>query len=264
MLSTASPKKKISSNQLMKKVIAHWILLLLAGSCALAEEDDDPFCESGEANTPKVVRVQVEYVEMSHEDLTKLLFLDKPESLDATNLRKTVQAMVEKKQAKIIDTQMVTMPSGEKSTSDSRHEFIYPTEYEGPASADDIKKAIEQAPAFPSNPATPTAFETRNVGSSLEAEVAVDAENRLVDFRVRTEFIWYTGDVVWQEWKVKKGKRLTVKMPNFYTVEVDGSGFSVSGKYYLFSVVSPKDVKGAVDVDRKVMIFVKCDVMEAK
>lgn len=86
----------------------------------------------------------------------------------------------------------------------------------------------------------------------------------MIDFRVVSEFLWHTGDVVWQEWEVEKGKNLTVKMPDFYVISVNGTGVCISAQYSLFSVLSPKDAKGEVDPDRKVMVFVKCDVMVVK
>ena len=243
------------------------VLLAVSFSFSFAGESDDPFSDSYESSenyVPKMVRVQVEYVEMSHVELTKLLFLAKPEIADTTDLRKNVQAMVEKNEAKVIDTQMVSVPTGQKATSESKHEFIYPTEYEGPSPEAALKKAIDYGSSFPSNPATPTAFETRNLGSSFEAEATVGEDNQVIDFRVSSEFLWHTGDVVWQEWEVENGKSLTVKMPDFYVVAVNGSGVCISGQYSLLSVVSPKGAKGEVDPDRKVMVFVKCDVMEVK
>ena len=58
------------------------------------------------------------------------LFLAKPASADATELRKQVQDMVSKNEAKVLETQITVARSGRKATSESIHEFIYPTEYE--------------------------------------------------------------------------------------------------------------------------------------
>src|SRR5687768_7665363 len=63
-----------------------------AGNSQEAEAPDDAF--DPDINAPRLVQVQVEYVEMSHEALTKLLFLAKPASADATKLRQQVQEMV--------------------------------------------------------------------------------------------------------------------------------------------------------------------------
>ena len=38
----------------------------------------------------------------------------------------------------------------------------------------------------------------------------------------------------------------------------------ITGQYMLVGAVSPKDAKGEVDLTRKVMVFVKCDVLTMK
>lgn len=43
-------------------------------------------------NAPKLIRVQVEFIEMAHKDLTRLMMDDKSETADATALRMKVQA----------------------------------------------------------------------------------------------------------------------------------------------------------------------------
>lgn len=60
-----------------------------AGKTASAEPAPDPF--DPDIGAPKLIRVQVEFVEVPHETLTKLLFLAKPASADATPLRQQVQ-----------------------------------------------------------------------------------------------------------------------------------------------------------------------------
>ncbi|MBG7607708.1 MAG: hypothetical protein IZT59_06755 [Verrucomicrobia bacterium] len=53
-------------------------------------------------------------------------------------------------------------------------------------------------------------------------------------------------------------------MPDFYIIQINAGISCVSGQYTLISVVSPKNTKGEVNSERKVMIFVKCDAMEVK
>ncbi len=81
---------------------------------------------------PALVQVQAEFIELSHETLTELLFLSEPANPSSTDLRKKVQELVRKKEAKIIETQIVTCRDGEKATTESIQEKIYPTEYEPP------------------------------------------------------------------------------------------------------------------------------------
>jgi len=217
-----------------------------------AQEDADLFALVGSHAKPeliKVARVQVEYIEVSQEDLTKLLSLEKPETSDATELRKKVQLMVEKKEAKVIDTQLDIVRSGAKSNSGSTHQFIYPSEYETSSSQEELLRRLEDSnrATFPVNFATPASFDRRNVGSAFEAQATIREGSRVVEFHVVSEYDWHTGNTVWHQREAENGKKLTISVPDFYQIAVKSSGYSVSGQYTLLSVVSPKNVNGEVD-----------------
>lgn len=228
-----------------------------------AEEPDifDP-----DANAPKQLQVQVEFVEMSHEALTKLLFLAKPKSADATELRKQVQDMVSKNEAKVLETQIIISRSGQKATSESIHEFIYPTEYEITSMDEKAKEAMQKAmlSSFPVGPAVPTAFETRNIGSALEIEPTLGEDNRTIDLRFLPEISYHTGNTVWHEGKDTNANPFKIAMPDFHILRISTAITCINGQYMLAGVISPKDAKGETDMTRKVMVFVKCDVLAVK
>ncbi|MCX6875869.1 MAG: hypothetical protein NTW21_18970 [Verrucomicrobia bacterium] len=208
------------------------------------------------ASSPKLVQVQAEYIELSHESLTKL-FLAKPASADATKLREQLQDMVAKNDAKVLETQILVVKTGQKATAESIHETIYPTEY-----ADSMfnKRLKDPPPTI----CDPTAFETRNVGNTLEIEPTLDNDNKTIDLRFNPELIWSTGDTVWHEGKDSLGNSVKKSVPNFYVIRLNTAIICIKGQYMLASVQSPKDAKGEVDMTRKVMIFVKCDVLSVK
>jgi hypothetical protein len=218
-----------------------------------------------DANSPRLIQVQVEYVELSHETLTKLLFLRSPKSADATELRKQVQELVSKNEAKVLETQIVVSKSGQKATAESYHEFIYPTEYKlssGPT--EEAKSNTEATISYPHNPATPTAFEPRNVGGTLEIEPTLGSDNRTIDLRFVPEFLWHTGNTVWHEGKDTIGNPFKISMPDFYLVRMNTSITCIDGQYNFVATLSPKNDKGEVDTNRKLMVFVKCDVLTIK
>lgn len=235
----------------MKRILALCFPSLLAASLINAQEPA----------IPNVVRTQVEYIAMPKEDLTRLLMEDKAPSLDATDLRAKVQAMVDGKQAEIIDTQSVVSDSGTMASSVSTHEFVYPTEYEPPGlpCGGSPEKTISDS--FRNFLGTPTAFETRDLGSVLNVDATVGKDTRIVRFTITSLFTWHTGDTVWQKWKGLGDAELNIRMPDFYVIKVNTGSFCMDGKPALLSVLSPKDEKGEVDPDRKVMVFVKCDVL---
>ncbi|MGJ8644181.1 MAG: hypothetical protein ACSHX9_12300 [Luteolibacter sp.] len=223
------------------------------------EGDYDPFC-SDEDYQPMMIRVQTEFIEMAHKDLTRVMMEDKSKTSDATGLRMKVQDMVDEDKAKVIDTQLVISRSGEKSTAESRSEFIYPTEYEPPSFDDEFSEEMKEN-IFPVNPSNPTAFETRNLGSLLECEAVLGEDNQIVDLRVFPSIVWHTGNTVWNESKDELGNVSKVSMPEIYALEVKTGISIIAGQYCLLGIVSPKGAEGQMDADRKVMVFVKCQVL---
>ena len=267
-----------------------WILPILcvaSGVLVLAEEAvPDPFDKDGggvqgsqvdpfdpDINAPRYVQVQVEFVEMAHEDLTKLLFLSKPESSDATELRKTVGEMVRKDEASVLETMMVVARSGEKATGEGIREFIYPTEYEPPEVPNEVDIPDKESGLTPEEiklmwmlrtPATPTSFETRNLGNTLEVAPNIGAKGRIIDLNFCPEVVWHTGNTVWVETRDGLGNVSKIQMPEFYKLSVNTAITCIDGQYNLVAVLSPKDQNGVTDSSRKVMVFVKCDVLIVK
>lgn len=205
----------------------------------------DPFAPASEnpadeaPPVPTQVQVQVEYVEMSHEALTKLLFLAKPTTADATALRQHVQDMVSKNEAKVLETQIVVARSGQKARSESIHEFIYPTEYEEPELPCNTSKSTV---IWHSGP-VPTAFETRNLGSNLEIEPTAGDDDRTIDLRFTPELVWHTGNITWHEGKDAMGNTFHVQMPDMYTLRLSTALTCISGQYTFAGIVSPKTTR---------------------
>jgi hypothetical protein len=224
----------------------------------------DPFDPETEA--PKHVRAQLEYIDLSHKDLTRLMMQEKTTRSDATALRMKVQDMVDKNVAKVIDTQMVVSRLGQKSTTESRKELIYPTEYEStsPAPTSEDDKAVKEVPkpvGSGYNAALPSCFETRNVGSSFEIEPNIGENNKIIDIRFLYHYVWHTGNTTWHETKSPEKNVYKIETPDFYLINIDTSVTTIAGQYFLAGVVSPKDAKGQADPERKVMVFLKCDVL---
>jgi len=244
------------------------LLVGLVCPCVLSADESD-------AHLPRQVQVQVEFVELDHKKLTKLLFLSKPEVADATPLRETVAEMVKKDEAEVLETMIVVARSGEKATSESIREFIYPTEYEPPEIPDEVNVPGEPKGKGVSpeelkwmgmlrTQFTPTAFETRNLGGTLEVAPEIADDGKHVSLRFAPEIVWHTGNTVWAEDKDPAGNVSKVQMPQMYTLRVNTAITCIDGQYNLVAVLSPKDQDGVTDLSRKVMVFVKCDVVLVK
>jgi len=219
-------------------------------------------------HAPNQTQVQVEFVEMSHEALTKLFFMAKPGSANAGKLRQQVQDMVVKNEAKVLETQIICAKSGLKATAESIHEFIYPTEYEPPqipvTLTSDNKEGSPLGTSGPKHPFLPTAFETRNLGSTIEIEPTIGEGDNNIDLRFIPELVYHTGNTIWLEHKDEKGNVSKIQMPNLCTLRLNTQLTCKDGQYTLAGTVSPKDAKGEIDMTRKVMIFVKCDILTVR
>ena len=120
-----------------------------------------------------------------------------------------IRAMNQKKGADILISPSVVAKTGQKATIDVAREFLYPTEFDPP----ELPQQVGQVPvggntflvgdnsAAPITPATPTAFEMRKVGVSLEVEPVISENGREVDLILTptlTEFegfIDYASDI---------------------------------------------------------------------
>jgi hypothetical protein len=235
-------------------------------------EGSDPFAAADPTDLkpqpPLQVQIQVEFIEMSHKALTKLLFLANPDATNGTALRTKLQAMVETGEAEVLDTQVVVSKSGQRSINESIHEFIYPTEYEGPRlpsfSGSSGPSPLERASIITGENAIPTAFATRNLGGSLVVEPAFGEGGRLVELQLVPELVWHTGNTIHLEKKDALGHVSKVEMPDIYAIRLDTTVTCVAGQYLMASVLSPKNANGEVDMTRKVMVFVKCDVLSVR
>ena len=213
-----------------------------------------------------MIHVQVEYIGVTHEQLTELTFMRKPKA-DETDLRQQVQGLVKKGEAKIVETMLGVVTSGQKLTTQSVREFIYPTEYE-PAelpntvridgrggegvSTEDLSRLI--------TPPTPTAFDTRNVGSTLEFEATVLTDGT-VDLRIAPEMVANTGNTSWLVMKDPMENKHEILMPVFYTNLINVRLTIQDGSYALAATLTPKGKNGEVDYEQKMMVFVKADVV---
>ena len=106
----------------------------------------------------------------------------------------------------------------------------------------------------------PTAFDTRNLGSTLEIEPTVSSDGKIIDLRLVPEIVYHVGNQVWTEWKGEHGNS-PVQMPTFYALRVNTAVTLDDGKYLLAAALSPKNKEGSTDFTRKLMVFVKADVI---
>lgn len=178
------------------------------------------------------------------------------QQLGDSELYKQLVATVEKETVRQELLVMVRGKSGQKSTTEGISEEIYPTEYqpaplpesvgsEPPSPTTDSSK-----PAVPSKlpasrperfPATPTAFDTRNVGTTLEIEPTL-GEGLIVDLRIVPETVTFVGRESW-------GQGLSLaEMPVFEAQRINTAITSQLNQPFLLGTISRPPVS-KVDKD---------------
>ncbi|MGB6222558.1 Amuc_1098 family type IV pilus outer membrane protein [Haloferula sp.] len=113
-----------------------------------------------------------------------------------------MRGLSQKKGSDLMTAPSVTARSGEKATIEIIREFIYPTEYEPPELPNSVGGGFGGgggglvgggSQSFPVTPATPTSFETRNTGVTLEIAPNIGANNFVIDLNFAPEIVEFEG-----------------------------------------------------------------------
>ncbi len=121
-----------------------------------------------------------------------------------------MRGLSQKKGVDLMTAPSVTARSGQKATIEVIREFIYPTEYEPPELPTSVGSGNNNnggvinpitglltggggGGSFPVTPATPTAFETKNTGVTLEIEPTIGENDFVIDLRFLPEIVEFEG-----------------------------------------------------------------------
>lgn len=213
-------------------------------------------------NKPKQVRIYVETIEITALEYADLMTTP-TKSSNHTALRNALLEKVAKGEAKLISNQSLVAMSGQRSTVESIREYIYETEYE-PGETISLKdgdsaKTIEN---FPVMPPTPTAFETRNLGYTLQVEPTIGEDVKVVSVTFKRESVEHVDENLKAEWKTKYAD-VKLQMPIFYTLRADTSVVLFDGEFLLVNSYSPEK-NGKTDHMRKLLQFVRAEILDKK
>lgn len=111
-----------------------------------------------------------------------------------------LRGLAQKRGTDLMTAPSVTARSGQKATIEVIREFIYPTEFEPPELPNSVGVTSGilgvgggSTSSFPVTPATPTAFETRNTGVTLEIEPTIGDNDFVIDLRFLPEIVEFEG-----------------------------------------------------------------------
>ncbi len=113
-----------------------------------------------------------------------------------------LRALNQKKGTDLLTAPQVTTRSGQRAKVEVIREFIYPTEFEPPEIPQDFGGGGslfggggtgQAGGGFPVTPTTPTAFDTRNTGVTLEVEPILSGDGYTIDLTLAPEVVEFEG-----------------------------------------------------------------------
>ncbi len=118
-----------------------------------------------------------------------------------------IRALNQKKGVDLLSAPRVTTKSGQRAVIEIIREFRYPTEFDPPqipqnfggnqgnnGGGGGLGTVISVAPSsFPVTPTTPTAFETRNTGVTLEVEPVIGPDGYTIDLNLVPQVVEFEG-----------------------------------------------------------------------
>lgn len=266
------------------RVVAVSTLVLL--SAAVAQEKR----EKKAAPKPKPVEelgILVEYIEVDHRVANKLVRDHAKQAHDAAELRKKLDDLIDDGEALLVETAWLRTRSGQRGKTESIREEIYPTEYDPaeipntpggvvtptpPVKDDSDKRERGKGNAPPPQvvprsdrplsglmtSANPTAFETRNIGTTLEVDAVVSDDGETIDLNLAPELVTLLGN----RYFTREGFEETaygvdhIRMPLFYAIKTTTQVRVRPGKVNLLGLHKPHG-----DGDRRILVILQVDLI---
>ena len=107
-----------------------------------------------------------------------------------------VRALNQKKGVDLLSAPRVTTKSGQRAVIEIVREFRYPTQFDPPKIPDAVGSTSGQiggTTSIPITPTTPTGFETRNTGVTLEVEPVVGPDGVTIDLNLVPQVVEFEG-----------------------------------------------------------------------
>lgn len=202
------------------------------------------------------VRVTTQIVEVPHGAYTEWT---RGAAVDGAGLHGLSMERVGEGEARIIDTTFVTCLSGEQASTEAISELIFPTEYWWPDGWGSLppRRLLKPKQTLEPRPQTVTAFETRNVGVTLEIRPTV--EGGRVELFASIEKDDLLELTTWKEDRDMWGDAST-RFPRFRTLRQSPGLDLEPGRFELVGVMNPKPVKVPA-ADKRWLVFVRAEVL---
>jgi len=220
---------------------------------------DDPFAAPEDLSLPRMIRVHAEFIEMPHATYTALMAKPRSGSNDS-DLRQKCTDLIASGEARLVESLMANVIPGQNATAESIGEYVYPAEYDPPGIGDRIEDLTKYFIRPAGSPPSWPSYETKNTGSTFEVEAQIDNNAPIVDLRFSPTIISLSGKTVWSTWKNKETS-IDTTTPFFYVLSARTGVSVVASEPFFVSALSPQDAQGYMDSSRKIMLFVRADIL---
>ena len=190
--------------------------------------------DSIRSSAEQQIHIYQEWIEVDHDLFSDWLFENRLDD-DGTKLRNQAQQWIKQGKATIIESVLVSGQSGQRAKVESINEYIYPTEYD-PAEIPNTVNLTNGAEA-PVSAVTPTAFETRNLGTTLEVDPVLSADHKIVDLNLAPEIVKLVEVVNWHNQQTDV--RFQTQMPTFHTQKITTQVTARAGHYAFLGTTRP-------------------------
>lgn len=208
------------------------VVALLRGNVLIARPET---AERLQAGGPALISSIAEYVEVGDADAADLLSRYNG-SNSAKKLREDLDALEQNGRARLLETACITTRSGQRAKVQSVGEWVYPIEMDPPEIPHELTGPIAKGVDLVT-PLSFTAFDTRNIGTTLEIDPVASHDRSIIDINVVPEIVSYFGDS-------KHGKAASeARMPIIATLNLSTAATIPNGDTVLVGVHTPLDEK---------------------
>ena len=216
-----------------------------------------PFAKAEETEAKSSnIHLMFEFIEVSLADFSDWL-TDHRLNSDATELRSTVQKWSKEDKALVFETVVIQARSGQRAKAESIAEVIYPTEYD-PSEIPNKLSNIHNLVESPTTALSSTAYETRNVGVTVEVDPVVNSGGKTISLNMAPEIVRRLENLTWPNDGVDP--KFQAEMPQFYTAKITTQVEAKAGVPTLVGTIRlPEPVKQQRD-NPVVLVFARADL----
>lgn len=208
---------------------------------------DDPFTKSPEREPPAMLGFLFEWVRLDHATANELVRKHVIKG-NAADLRDAVQLLLESGDAELAESTYLNVRTGERAKIESIEELIYPTDFD-PAGGPETPEGKMPPLVLVS----PSAFDVRNVGTTIEIDPAISSDHKAIDVNLAPEMVQYLGDHPLNDLENPVIEHAAVRQPDFFTLRTSAAVTIRDGETVLAAVLTPNP---KTHPDKRVFLFV--------